>query len=43
VSSVVTLPRDARGIGSDGHPYLRYWNMKAKREAMLPIPPALSE
>lgn len=43
VSSVVTLGRDARVIGSDGHPYLRYWNIKAKRQAGLPIPPALSE
>ena len=43
VSSVVTLLRDARTIGSDGHPYLRYWNIKAKREAALPIPPVLSE
>jgi hypothetical protein len=30
-------------IGSDGHPYLRYWNIKAKRQAVLPIPPVLSE
>lgn len=43
VSSVVTLLRDARMIGSDGHPYLRYWNIKAKRQAALPIPPTLSE
>lgn len=43
VSSVVTLLRDARTIGSDGHPYLRYWNIKAKRQAALPIPPVLSE
>jgi integrase len=43
VSSVITLLRDARTIGSDGHPYLRYWNVKAKRQAVLPIPPALSE
>jgi integrase len=43
VSSLVTLGRDARVIGSDGHPYLRYWNIKAKRQAVLPIPPVLSE
>jgi integrase len=43
VSSVVTLPRGARELGPDGHPYLRYLNIKAKREAMLPIAPALSE
>lgn len=43
VSSVVTLLRDARTIGSDGHPYLRYWNIKAKRQAALPIAPVLSE
>jgi integrase/ferredoxin len=43
VSSVVTLRRDAREFAPDGHPYLRYFNIKAKREAMLPIAPALSE
>ena len=43
VSSVVTLLRDARMVGSDGHPYLRYWNIKAKRQAALPIPRVLSE
>ena len=43
VSSVVTLPRDARELGPDGHPYLHYFNVKAKREAMLPIGPALSD
>jgi integrase len=43
VSSVVTLTRDARELGPDGHPYLRYFNIKAKRQAMLPIAPALSE
>jgi integrase len=42
VSSVVTLQRDARVIGSDGQPYLRYWNIKAKRQAALLISPALS-
>ena len=30
VSSVVTLLRDALERGSDGHPYLRYFNVKAK-------------
>jgi integrase len=43
VSSLVTLTRDARELGPDGHPYLRYFNIKAKRQAMLPIAPALSE
>jgi integrase len=43
VSSVVTLTRDARLLGPDGHPYLRYFNVKCKREAMLPIPIALAE
>ncbi len=43
VSSVVILLRAARELGPDGHPYLRYLNIKAKREAMLPIAPALSE
>jgi integrase len=43
VSSVVTLLRDALESGSDGHPYLRYMNLKASREAMLPIPPLLAE
>ncbi len=43
VSSVVTLRRDAREVGPDRHPYLRYFNVKAKRQAVLPIAPALSE
>lgn len=43
VSSVITLARDARQIGPDGHQYLRYWNIKAKREAVLPIPGVLAE
>src|SRR5205823_4475700 len=38
VSSVVTLMRDALEHGPDGHPYLRYFNLKCSREAMLPIP-----
>ncbi len=42
-SSIVTLSRDALQNGSDGHPYLRYRNVKFKREAMLPIPPPLHE
>ena len=40
---VVTLMRKCLELGSDGHPYLRYFNVKAKREAMLPIPPLLAE
>ena len=43
VSSVVMLMRDCLEVGSDGHPYLRYFNVKASREAMLPIPPLLAE
>jgi integrase len=43
VSSVVTLMRDCVELGSDGHPYLRYFNVKGGREAMLPIPPLLAE
>jgi hypothetical protein len=43
VSRVITLHREARQFGPDGHAYLRYWNIKGKREAVLPIPPALSE
>jgi len=43
VSSVVTLARDAREFGPDGHPYLRYINVKCKREAILPIAQTLSE
>ena len=43
VSSVVTLMRDCFEVGSDGHPYLRYFNVKGSREAMLPIPPLLAE
>ncbi len=34
VSSVVTLTRDCVELGSDGHSYLRYFNVKASREAM---------
>jgi integrase len=43
VSSVVTLARDALEIGSDGHPYLRYRNVKLRREAVIPIGPTLAE
>jgi site-specific recombinase XerD len=43
ISSVVTLKRDCMTRGTDGHPYLRYWNVKLKREAILPIPPALEQ
>lgn len=42
VSSVVTLMRDALEHGPDRHPYLRYFNVKSSREAMLPIPPILA-
>jgi integrase len=40
---VVTLARNAVEIGSDGHPYLRYLNVKLKREAMIPIGPVLTD
>ena len=43
VSSVVTLARDALQVGPDEHPYLRYWNVKLRREAMLPIAPVLAQ
>ena len=43
VSSIVTLPRDALAIGSDGHPYLRYLNVKFGREAVIPIGPEICE
>jgi hypothetical protein len=43
VSSVATLGRDALEIGSDGHPYLRYRNVKLRRAAVIPIGPALTE
>ncbi|MGI9098029.1 MAG: tyrosine-type recombinase/integrase [Solirubrobacteraceae bacterium] len=43
VSSIVTLARDALQLGPDGHPYLRYRNIKSKREAILPIAPQLAE
>ncbi len=43
VSSVVTLMRDCVELGSDGQPYLRYFNVKGSREALLPIPPLLAE
>ena len=43
VSSVVTLMRNCLELGSDAHPYLRYFNVKGSREAMLPIPPLLAE
>jgi hypothetical protein len=38
-----TILRDCVELGSDGHPYLRYFNVKGSREAMLPIPPLLAE
>jgi site-specific recombinase XerD len=43
ISSIVTLSRDALQSGSDGHPYLRYLNVKLRREAVIPIGPALQE
>ena len=43
VSSLVLLRRDALQHGSDGHPYLRFDNVKLSREAVIPIGPALAE
>jgi integrase len=43
ISSIVTLARDALEIGTDGHPYLRYLNVKLRREAVIPIAPVLHE
>jgi len=43
ISSIVTLTRDALEIGTDGHPYLRYLNVKLRREAVIPIGPVLHE
>jgi integrase len=43
VSSLVTLARDALEIGSDDHPYLRYRNLKFKRETIIPIAPQLAD
>lgn len=38
VSSVITLPADPLERGPDGHPYLRYENVKFRsRERMLPV------
>jgi len=43
VSSIVTLPRDCLTIGPDQQPYIRYRNIKLKREAMLPVPATLGD
>jgi len=44
VSSVITLLREALTYGPDRQPYLRYQNVKLRREAMLlPIPAVLEE
>lgn len=43
MSSLVLPRRDALQIGSDGHPYLRFRNVKLSREAVIPIGPALAE
>ena len=37
ISSATTLPRDCIAYDADGAPYLRYWNTKMKREALVPI------
>jgi len=43
ISSIVTLAPDALEIATDGHPYLRYLNVKLRREAVIPIGPVLHE
>ncbi|MGA2165927.1 MAG: site-specific integrase [Solirubrobacteraceae bacterium] len=43
ISSIVTLRRDALEVGSDNHPYLRYLNVKLRREAVIPIGPTLRD
>jgi integrase len=37
ISSAVGLPFDCVVTDADGAPYLRYWNTKMKREALVPI------
>jgi site-specific recombinase XerD len=37
ISSATTLPWDCIAYDADGAPYLRYWNTKMKREALVPI------
>jgi integrase len=37
ISSAVSLPWDCTVTDPDGAPYLRYWNTKMKREALVPI------
>ncbi len=37
ISSAVGLPFDCMVTDTDGAPYLRYWNTKMKREALVPI------
>src|SRR2546430_5746869 len=37
VSSAVTLPFDCIVADNDGAPYLRYWNTKMKREALVAL------
>jgi ferredoxin len=37
ISSAVTLPFDCVVTDADGAPYLRYYNTKMKREALVPI------
>ena len=37
ISSAVGLPFDCVVTDTDGAPYLRYWNTKMKREALVPI------
>ena len=37
ISSAVTLPPDCVVTDADGAPYLRYYNTKMKREALVPI------
>jgi integrase len=37
IIDVLRLPPQPVEIGSDGHPYLRFYNHKAKREAVIPL------
>ena len=43
ISSAVGLPFDCLVTDADGAPYLRYWNTKMKREALVPIDDELQQ
>jgi hypothetical protein len=42
ISSAAGLPFDCTVTDADGAPYLRYYNTKMKREALVPIDDELS-